>query len=281
VRKTVIACAVVALLVGGGTATAAKLITGKDIKDGSIALRDLSDGVQDKIEKPGKPGNNGRNGAPGAKGDAGATGSQGPKGDTGAQGPKGDKGDKGDAGPLLANGGLPSGFWVTNNTVGMTASGVMFGDYADGGAAGGSLYYTGLNGKHLSDITKLSYTFSYTTSDSNRLGAPYLRVFLNEGNADPNDDATVIYDATECATATPSEGTLHKVEVTTSDVRYNDDSCDGVDPDQQPWAAVVADHGDEVISGIYVSTGFTGGHDVRAVVRAMEVNSNSVTFGAS
>lgn len=58
-----------------GTATAAKLITGKQIKDGSITSRDLSKGVRAQIAKAGKPG---------------PAGPRGPKGDPGlSSGPAG------------------------------------------------------------------------------------------------------------------------------------------------------------------------------------------------
>ena len=43
-RKTILACVAVALIAGTTTATAATLITGKEIKDGSISGRDLKDG---------------------------------------------------------------------------------------------------------------------------------------------------------------------------------------------------------------------------------------------
>ena len=70
-------------------------------------------------------------------------------------------------------------------------------------------------------------------------------------------------------------------EVTTGDVRYDDDSCDGVAPDQQAWAAVVAAHGSEVVSGIYVTTGFTGGDTLSALLRSIKVNGTEFVFGAA
>ena len=106
-RKTLIACVITALALGGGTATAASLftgasvtdgsLTGADIKDGSLKKKDiktgavsesrLSKGVRNKLNEPSTT----VSGSPGA---AGA------KGDTGAAGSKGDKGDKGPAGIL-------------------------------------------------------------------------------------------------------------------------------------------------------------------------------------
>ncbi|HMS61828.1 MAG TPA: hypothetical protein PKD63_06070 [Solirubrobacteraceae bacterium] len=48
-----------------GTATAARLITGKQIKDGSVASRDLSKSVRKQIAKAGVPGPRGVRGEPG------------------------------------------------------------------------------------------------------------------------------------------------------------------------------------------------------------------------
>ena len=113
-KATILACALVSLLVAGGSATAASLITSSDIKNGTIKSEDIKDGyvkssdikngaiknedikktaitmdrfsksTQNKINKAGTPGA------------AGATGAQGPAG------PQGLKGDKGDAGPTLS-----------------------------------------------------------------------------------------------------------------------------------------------------------------------------------
>lgn len=76
VRGTTIVAFLIGLLVAtAGTATAAKLITGKQIKDGSVALKDLSKGVRSQIAKAGKPG---ATGPPGPAGPQGAKGDAGP-----------------------------------------------------------------------------------------------------------------------------------------------------------------------------------------------------------
>jgi predicted Rossmann fold nucleotide-binding protein DprA/Smf involved in DNA uptake len=49
---------------------------------------------------------------------------------------------------------------------------------------------------------------------------------------------------------------------------------------QQPWATVKAAHSNEVISGIYVTTGFAGGADLSAILRSLSVNGQTFTFGA-
>jgi hypothetical protein len=117
-RRTVAACVVTALVIGGGTASAAKLITGEDIKDRSIDTRDLakasvgkqrlSPHVRELLGRSGEQGAKGDTGPAGPKGD---TGAQGPKGDTGATGPQGDTGPEGDTGPQGPQGDVgPRGF---------------------------------------------------------------------------------------------------------------------------------------------------------------------------
>jgi hypothetical protein len=98
-RRTIVACVVTALVVGGGTATAQKLITSGDIKDGAIKTADIKNGTikNDDIKK-----------STITRGDLEKKvrrlleeGGSGPAGPTG---PKGEKGDKGDPGPRLSSG---------------------------------------------------------------------------------------------------------------------------------------------------------------------------------
>lgn len=105
--RTIAALAATALLASTATATAGSLITGKDIRNGSIAERDLNAKVRTKLHNSGKPGPQGNAGERGLTGQTGIQGPQGipgtaaAKGDPGqdgAQGPQGLKGDKGDPG---------------------------------------------------------------------------------------------------------------------------------------------------------------------------------------
>ena len=105
-KRSIVAAAIVATVVGGSSATAARLISGKDIRDGSITARDireggitlnrLTPGAQALLRNKASNSFTGNSqsapvkGDKGDKGDTGATGPQGPKGDTGAQGPAGD-----------------------------------------------------------------------------------------------------------------------------------------------------------------------------------------------
>jgi hypothetical protein len=104
-KKTIIACVAVALVVGSTTATAATLITGKQIKNGTITAQDikrgsinasrLSSGLRERLPAVGAAGRPSIPGAPGAKGDSGAHGEKGEKGDKGDPGPKHSSGNWG------------------------------------------------------------------------------------------------------------------------------------------------------------------------------------------
>jgi hypothetical protein len=94
-KQAIAACIVTALVVGAVSAGAASLITGHQIKNGTITNRDvhkrtismnrLTNGVQRILKSAGGQ----------STGVSGPVGPAGPKGDTGAGGPQGPKGDKG------------------------------------------------------------------------------------------------------------------------------------------------------------------------------------------
>ncbi len=88
-RTAVIAFIIGLLLASAGTATAARLITSKDIKNGTIKAKDLSKPLRSKLNAPG------------------------------AQGPKGDTGERGAAGPSWAAAGT-AGPTSTQNTPDLT-----------------------------------------------------------------------------------------------------------------------------------------------------------------
>src|SRR4051794_8636409 len=108
--KWLLATAIAALLLGGiGSAGAARLISGKDVRDRSIRGRDiaknsvyssnLSSGLRKAIFTQ-----QSESRTPGANGQAGQQGAKGDKGDTGAQGPQGAKGGTGSTGSSGSNG---------------------------------------------------------------------------------------------------------------------------------------------------------------------------------
>ena len=259
-KKGIVAIAavfgVLAITSGAFAAQHYMISSSSQIKNGAVSLSDLSKGARKALH-----------GAKGAKGD---TGPQGPKGDNGAAGPQGPAGKPA---PTLQR--LAGDFSGTNASVATSLDGVQFGPYSDGGAWGGSVRYDGANGLKLDQIKQLSYEAMYSAADEAKIGAPYLRIFLNNGNDD------VVFDATQCATTVPAKNVFNKFEVVGNDVRYDDDSCDGVAPDQQHWSDVVAAHGSDVIGGIYVTTGFTGGSDLTALLRGLSVNGHQFTFGSA
>lgn len=253
-------------------------LTGGDIKTHSLTLRDLSPSVAGAFVPPGQ-GTSGPAGPRGPKGDTGATGAQGPKGDTGPQGPAGPQGPPGTPAPLLQR--LTGDFSQTNASVATSLDGVQFGPYSDGGVWGGSVRYDGADGLTLDQITQLSYKVMYSAADTAPIGEAYLRIFLN------NDNHDVVFDATQCATVVPDKNVFQTFQVVGSNVRYDDDSCDGAGDHnypgspagQQTWQSVLDHHGNETISGIYVTTGFTGGTDLTALLRSLSVNGHTFTFG--
>lgn len=68
---TVLAFMLGVVVATAGTATAARLITGKQIKNGSISAQDLSKAVRTQLARAGTPGPAGAPGPPGPKGDTG------------------------------------------------------------------------------------------------------------------------------------------------------------------------------------------------------------------
>jgi hypothetical protein len=260
---TVIATVSLVIAVGGGTAAyASGLIDGSQIKNHSIAAKKLTKSAIESLR--GKRGRTGPGGPKGPAGPAGATGGQGP------QGPPGPQGVPGKPAPILQR--LSGDFSGTNASVATSLDGVQFGPYTDGSAWGGSVRYDGADGMTLSQITELAYNVMYSAADTAPIGDAYLRIFLNSDNDD------VIFDPTQCATVVPDKNVFHTFEVVGSNVRYDDDSCTG---SQQSWSAVVAAHGSEVISGIYVTTGFTGGADLTALLRSLSLNGHTFTFGSA
>ena len=161
------------------SATAASLLTSKQIADGTITNRDIHRGtisenrldpaLRAKLNQLAQAGKDGVSGAAGAKGDAGAAGNDGvngaagAKGDSGKGGERGAAGAKGDTGAAGQDGvagkdfnALPEDFSVTNFGLDaaersipltMTAGAVSFGPYPDANKHSGSVVYHGYTGK--------------------------------------------------------------------------------------------------------------------------------------
>ena len=105
----VVAWIAVILAMTGSAFAARALITGRDIKDGSISRADLSRRAVKSLKgergPAGPAGRDGSVGPAGPQGSTGPTGSQGPtgpagpRGAPGASGPQGDQGEQGEQGP--------------------------------------------------------------------------------------------------------------------------------------------------------------------------------------
>jgi hypothetical protein len=116
--KSAIVAAIVATLVSAASATAAFVVTSKNIKNGTIQTVDISAKAKRALK-----GNRGPRGRQGPSGPAGSQGTSGPAGPAGPEGPKGDKGAKGDKGETGATGAAgpegPSGIskaWMMDST---------------------------------------------------------------------------------------------------------------------------------------------------------------------
>src|SRR3954447_15732550 len=145
--KWLLATAIAALLLGGiGTAGAAKLISGKDVRDRSIRGRDiarnsvyssnLSAGLRKAIQQQ-----QAASTSPGAAGQQGAKGDKGDKGDTGAQGPQGAKGDTGPAGASGTSGSAENWGVINRNTIGSPEQALRSGPFTPPNGTG-SLNFT-------------------------------------------------------------------------------------------------------------------------------------------
>jgi hypothetical protein len=107
------AAALAVAVVCGGTAVAAGLVDGANLKPNSVSAGKLTKEVREEIAEGGERGPKGADGdrgpagpkgAAGAKGDTGAAGAAGPQGPAGAEGPQGPQGPAGPAGSTGATG---------------------------------------------------------------------------------------------------------------------------------------------------------------------------------
>ena len=146
-KRTILALGVIALalaLAGGAWAGKRYLITsssqvkpgsltGADIKNHSLTLKDVSSGAKGAFEPPVVQGSRGPAGPRGPKGDTGATGPAGPQGPQGPQGPAGPKAPAlqyAEGVVLVKRGSGSPTPWATDSTV--LGSPLGFGDTASG-----------------------------------------------------------------------------------------------------------------------------------------------------
>lgn len=94
---TLAALVIVALVASAATAGATKLITGKQIQDGTITQRDLAKALRVQLERTGAAGERGASGEPGPAG---------PRGESGPRGLPGEQGTSGTTGGQIVDGSL-------------------------------------------------------------------------------------------------------------------------------------------------------------------------------
>jgi hypothetical protein len=239
-RGRTLAAVIVTVLVGGAaTAGAASLITGADVKNESLTGQDIKNGSLEGGELSESVNN---------------------------------------ALPRRVVGDLPTkGFSATNESVANTNDGVTFGPYENGGTLGGSICTDKLNGQPLSNVEHLAYEARYTTvGDTAGVGVPYLRIFLE---ADQHD--AIFSPNTQPPDPDVAEGPFHTWVATAGLWRYDDDAGAGGEygVNGAPFSQVITDHGDEEISSVCITTGFSAGANLSALLRSWEINRQDFSFG--
>jgi hypothetical protein len=246
--RTIAAMAAVVVLSGATTAGAAKLLTGSDVKDGSLTGQDIK--------------NNSIASQDLAHGSVGM-------GEL--------KKGVNDAIPIRVTGPLPDdGFRATNGTVQNTPDGVTFGPYADGGSGHGSICSDTLDGETLNQVEHLAFEARYTAQgDTGGVGVPYLRIFL------VGDHDAIFSPNTQPPDSDIGEGPFHTWVATAGVWRYDDDAGAGGEYgfNGAPFSTVKDDHGDEEISDVCISVGSTAGTNLSALLRTWEINSKDYAFG--
>jgi hypothetical protein len=125
-------------------------------------------------------------------------------------------------------------------------------------------------------VDHLAYEARYTANgDTGGVGVPYLRIFL-EGDHD-----AIFSPNTQPPDSDVGEGPFHTWVATAGLWRYDDDAGSGgqYGVNGAPFSTVVSDHGTEQITDICITTGFTAGTNLNALLRSWELNAKDYGFG--
>jgi hypothetical protein len=164
----------------------------------------------------------------------------------------------------------------SNPSVVLTPDGIVFGPYTDGAAAGGSLRYHDLDGQPFSAVRNFAYHGRWTAdAPAPKAGSEfYGRVFMQ-------DTAGTVHDAcfTPGSQVYPGlgAGPFQEWVATAGMWRYDDDSGTG----GVPLADLQASYGDQLITKITITVGFTDGSDLAGLLRWVQINGNRYTFGSA
>jgi hypothetical protein len=247
VKKTITACATTALLVGAGTATASKLITGNDVKDGSLTTADIRDGSlrsKDILNGHVKRADlsefvRGQLARRARDGKDGATGPQGPAGKDGATGPAG----RDAITEVTTLDGSQGWSRDEDGATATIASGkVRLGSFPTGTGESAAVEYDGLNGKRLADLSVAKFAVMSSGGDDHWL--PYMYITTTEGNLvyiDPNYDSA--------PEPTFASGQWVNWDGLANPVVYRSPYANF------EWNGLVAAHGDEIIAKVSIANG--------------------------
>jgi hypothetical protein len=235
-------------------------ITSEDIKDGSLSTRDieagsinldrLSDGTQHRLDEHGVPGPAGPKGDTGAQGAKGDTGTQGPKGDTGAGGPQGPAGIDAQyrVSSLSTNADVAAPAWAARGLASIDAEGAKFGPFPDGNAFAGVRTHA-LDGLRLRDIAHIAYSAKYTGGGGAGAAPYFLVVTEGEHHVMSAPAANVALGG-----IAPQADTWQRWVVTQGGVTYDND---GGNP-TETWSQVIGAHADEKVIYAQVQAGNAG-----------------------
>jgi hypothetical protein len=178
-----------------------------------------------------------------------------------------------------------SGDWQASNpSVNMSPDGVVFGPYEDGSAAAGSIRFLGLNGQPFSVVNNLSYNMRFTDEKDKSDGCPYLRVFMKDESGNDHDaictgNGDVLGDLMKNG-ASLGPGPFQEYVASSGSWRY--DSDDGSDSEFGRGVSLktIQDkYGDQVITRIAITLGWSSGVNLTGLLRWMQINGNRYTFG--
>jgi len=269
--RLIVVAAVTALVIGATGAVAGQLITGKDIKNGSIAAKELKKKLRQKINKAGSAG------APGQTGSAGPAGADGADAVVNVTALSPDPGNGDGVAPPAWAERVSAGCGSGNGDASVDGSNLEF-DTPDGNDAV-AVSFNGYNGLKLRDISYISYHAKYEQTGTDfHGGTPYFRIFTEGFDHavifSPNTQPGAVINSGEWGMFVPTSGT----------VRYDDDA--GNNPDIS-WKQLIADHGGDTIAQIRIQGGCGGNYTQNTIGSADQVTvvaagSESVfNFGAS
>src|SRR5580765_497078 len=172
---------------------------------------------------------------------------------------------------------------LSNPSVVMTPDGIKFGPYLDGSAAAGALRYHGLDGQEFSVIQNLAYNMRFTCDDDKSDGIPYLRVFTRDSDGNDHDSICTgngdLYGDDMKDGCSLGPGPFQEYVATSGSWRY--DSDDGSNSEfgrGVPLSDILAKYGDQTITKITITLGWTNGKNLAGLLRWWQINVDHHVF---